>query len=126
MFERFSEFGIQAVMFAREEARLLSQKRVGPELLLLGILQVKRRDAARILREHGADLEGLRIRLQSANSPAENPVELAQIFFVERAKKAMEIAARESTAFLSDSVRTQLHCIERAATNGYPDGAQDL
>lgn len=46
--------------YANEEATLLGSKRVAPEHLLLGMLREQGSYAARILRQHGAELERIR------------------------------------------------------------------
>lgn len=46
--------------YAEEEAHLLGSKTIGPEHLLLGLLREEGNSAARILREHGAELESIR------------------------------------------------------------------
>ncbi len=50
----------QVQAYADEEATLLGSKRIGPEHLMLGLLREEGSFAARILREHGAELERIR------------------------------------------------------------------
>jgi ATP-dependent Clp protease ATP-binding subunit ClpA len=50
----------RALDYADEEATRLGSEHIGPEHLLLGMLREKNSYAARILREHGADLERIR------------------------------------------------------------------
>jgi len=50
----------QAIQFAIDEARKLGHKYVGTEHLLLGVLREGNNIPARILAEHGVQIEGLR------------------------------------------------------------------
>lgn len=59
----------RALAYADEEATLLGSKRIAPEHLLLGLLREEGSFAARILREHGAELERIRKELTASPTP---------------------------------------------------------
>lgn len=63
MFERFSSSAREAVRLAQVEAKQMSDCRVRPGHLLLGVLRQGQTRAARVLIEAGASLEGSRVVL---------------------------------------------------------------
>ncbi|CAJ1585553.1 Clp protease N-terminal domain-containing protein [[Mycobacterium] wendilense] len=63
MFERFSRSARAAVVLAQEEARDLGARAIGPEHLLLGLLQTAGADLAGLLAGYGLTPDGIRDRL---------------------------------------------------------------
>ncbi len=63
---RYSDEARLAFYFAAQEADRLSQERIGPEHLLLGILSEGKSFAARILRERGVEIDSIRRALAEA------------------------------------------------------------
>lgn len=80
---------------AQAEARGLGHHYIGTEHLLLGIIRQHDSDAARVLTDRGVDDERARARLTEI-VPAETGQSTGQLPFTPRAKKAFELALRES------------------------------
>ena len=57
MFERFARDARAAVVLAQEEARELGDRAMGPEHLLVGVLQSAGRDLAAVLTGYGLTVE---------------------------------------------------------------------
>ena len=58
-----SEASLRVMRLARMEAHLMFHGRIEPEHLLLGLILADNDETARILREHGIDIEGARVAL---------------------------------------------------------------
>jgi ATP-dependent Clp protease ATP-binding subunit ClpA len=69
MFERFTRHARVAVVLAQEEARELRTREIGPQHLLLGLLQASGNDLSAVLSGFGLTAEVVRARLLAA-SPA--------------------------------------------------------
>ena len=57
MFEKFTDRARKALVFAQEDARMLSQSYVGTEHLLLGLIREQEGIAARALKQLGVSYE---------------------------------------------------------------------
>ena len=68
MFERFTRSARVAVVLAQEEARELAAQEIGPEHLLVGVLQSAGRELAATLAGFGLTADVVRERLASAHS----------------------------------------------------------
>jgi ATP-dependent Clp protease ATP-binding subunit ClpA len=68
MFERFSRSARVAVVLAQEEARELNTDEIGPEHLLVGVLQSAGHDVSAVLGGYGLTAEVIRARLIAADS----------------------------------------------------------
>ena len=66
MFERFARDARAAVVLGQQEARELGDRAMGPEHLLVGVLQSAGRDLAAVLTGYGLTVETLRARLVDA------------------------------------------------------------
>lgn len=97
MFERFTQDARQVVVLAQEESRILKHNYIGTEHLLLGVARVDRGPAAEALARCGLAHDRLRDRVVQVIGGSTEPAH-GQIPFTPRAKKALEIAARESEA----------------------------
>lgn len=73
MFERFSRSARVAVTLAQEEARELSSEVIGPEHLLVGVLQSAGRELAGVLSGYGLTTQAVRAQLD-AQSPSSDPL----------------------------------------------------
>jgi ATP-dependent Clp protease ATP-binding subunit ClpA len=71
MFERFSRSARVAVVLAQEEARELNADEIRPEHLLVGTLQSSGRNLASVLSSFGLTADGVRERLERAESPGD-------------------------------------------------------
>src|SRR2546423_15489327 len=95
MFERFSEDARQVIVFAQEEARKLKHNYIGSEHILLGVAQMTHSGAAAALSKCGLTEDRLRQGVIHIVGPGEEPAR-GSIPFTPRAKKALEVADRES------------------------------
>jgi hypothetical protein len=109
MFERFTDKARQVVVQAQIEARTLRNDYIGPEHLLLGILQQKENGlAVQVLRVAGMDPQYLAQEVIERIVPGERPLpDVAHIPFTPRAKKTLEFALREALALQHNYIRTE-------------------
>jgi ATP-dependent Clp protease ATP-binding subunit ClpA len=66
MFERFARDARAAVVLGQEEARELGDRAMGPEHLLVGVLQSAGRDLAAVLTGYGLTVDAIRARVLDA------------------------------------------------------------
>jgi ATP-dependent Clp protease ATP-binding subunit ClpA len=95
MFERFTERARQVVVFAHDEARAFEHDYIGSEHILLGLLREEDSLAARILDSREITLAAVHaqvVRLVGRGTE----VSPGQLPFTPRAKRALELALRES------------------------------
>jgi len=102
VFERFTERARQVVVLAQEEARRLSDDRIGTEHLLLGLIGEEDGSAGRVLADLGVTAQAAREQVRAAGGPGGRRARVGQVPFTPRAKKGLELALRESLA-LGDS-----------------------
>jgi ATP-dependent Clp protease ATP-binding subunit ClpC len=96
VFDRFTERARMAVVLAQDEARALRHGSIGTEHLLLGLMRKEDGVAARLMREAGVGVAGLRDEVR-ALGPVDAPP-AGQIPFTPGAKAALEGGLRESLA----------------------------
>jgi ATP-dependent Clp protease ATP-binding subunit ClpC len=106
MFERFTDRARRVVVLAGEEARRLGHNFVGTEHLLLGIVTERQGVAVRVLEALGISLDDVRERVEQMVGRGEHE-EAGNIPFTPRAKKALELALRESLQLGQDYVGTE-------------------
>jgi ATP-dependent Clp protease ATP-binding subunit ClpC len=95
VFERFTDRARSVLRLAQEEARLLNHSFVGTEHLLLGLIHEGEGVGAMALESLGVDLEATRERVrETITTPLDS--ETGSSPFTPRAKKALEMALRES------------------------------
>jgi ATP-dependent Clp protease ATP-binding subunit ClpC len=94
-FEHFSPRARQIVARAHDEARELGHAHVGTEHLLLGLLRDTGAPATLMLEAEGLAYADARAAIESGSAPAE-PAAAEVLPFTPGAKKAMELALRES------------------------------
>lgn len=95
MFERFTEKARRVVVYAQEEARMLSQDYIGTEHLLLGLIREEEGIAARALKNLKINLEDVRSQIEDIVGKG-TATPSGHIPFTPRAKKVLELALRES------------------------------
>jgi hypothetical protein len=95
MFERFTNQSRQAVVLAQEEARELHHSFIGTEHLLLGMLREGTGSAARALTSMDITLDAARQAVEASVGRGKHQPS-GHIPFTPRAKKALELALRES------------------------------
>jgi len=94
--ERFTSPARRIVALAQDEARRLGHGHVGTEHLLLGILAEGHSSAARALAASGATLDGCREKVAEAVPVTDGGSSATELQFTDRAKRAIERAARLS------------------------------
>jgi hypothetical protein len=95
MFERFTNQSRRAVVLAQEEARELHHSFIGTEHLLLGMLREGTGSAARALTSMDVTLDAARHAVEASVGRGKHQSS-GHIPFTPRAKKALELALRES------------------------------
>jgi hypothetical protein len=95
MFERFTDRARRVIVLAQEEARMLNHGYIGTEHLLLGLVHEQEGVAAKALESLGIRLEPLRQQVEQIVRRGQQPPS-GHIPFTARAKKALELAQRES------------------------------
>jgi ATP-dependent Clp protease ATP-binding subunit ClpA len=96
MFERFTNQSRRAVVLAQEEARELHHSYIGTEHLLLGMLREGTGSAARTLTSMDVSLDAARQAVEASVGRGKHQQPSGHIPFTPRAKKALELALRES------------------------------
>jgi ATP-dependent Clp protease ATP-binding subunit ClpC len=96
VFERFTDGARRAVVLAQEEARLQNRNYIGTEDVLLGLIHQEEGVAAKALESLGISLETVRLQVEEIVAPSSEPPAAGLIPFSPRAKKALELAVRES------------------------------
>jgi Clp amino terminal domain, pathogenicity island component len=96
MFERFTNQSRRAVVLAQEEARELHHGYIGTEHLLLGMLREGTGSAARALTSMDVTLDAARQAVEASVGRGKHQQPSGHIPFTPRAKKALELALRES------------------------------
>jgi hypothetical protein len=120
-FSHFSQRARAAVVAAQEAARELTHDHVGTGHLLLALVRVEEGLAATALQQLGIDEQRVRTELEAGIPPSE---ELrGQIPFEPGAKKALELALRESLAQGQDSIGTE-HLLLGIVREGASLGAE--
>lgn len=95
MFERFTEESRRLVVLAQEEARTLDHDQIGTEHLLLGMVLERDAEVSGVLTRLGIDVVALRAAVLAVIGRGTEPSP-AHLHFTRHAKKALELALRES------------------------------
>lgn len=106
MFERFTDPARRALILAQEEARFLRDVSVGTEHILLGLLKEGQGVAAGALQSLGISVEAVRAQLQQTSGP-EHVTTPRRPAFTSRARRALELAAREASRLGRNSIDTE-------------------
>jgi ATP-dependent Clp protease ATP-binding subunit ClpC len=106
MFERFTDRARRVVVLAQEEARMLEHDYIGTEHLLLGLIREGEGVAAKALRALEVDLDTLHREVEALVGRGQQPSP-GHIPFTPRAKKALELALRESVQLGHDYIGTE-------------------
>jgi len=94
-FERFTERGRRALLYAQEEAQRLNHNYIGTEHILLGLVREGEGVAARVLRDMGIDLMKVRSAVELVTGFGSQVVQ-HEIGLTPRAKKVIELAVDEA------------------------------
>ncbi|MBL8752157.1 MAG: dipeptidase PepE [Planctomycetes bacterium] len=114
MFDRFSDNSKRLMAFARQQALELGHEYIGPEHLLLGLLQCEAANGFALLRACGADPAAVRASVLAACTQ-HPPTKSAQLPFTPQAKKVLEGMFECATARGDDRLGTE-HCLIALAT----------
>jgi ClpA/ClpB-like protein/UvrB/UvrC motif-containing protein len=95
MFDRFTDRARRVVVLAQEEARMLNHNFIGTEHLLLGLVHEEQGVAAKALESLGIRLEAVRQEVEQIVGRGRQAPS-GHIPFTPHAKKALELAQRES------------------------------
>lgn len=106
MFEKFTDRARKALVFAQEDARMLSQSYVGTEHLLLGLIREQEGIAARALMQLGVSYEEFLEQVEDTVN-RENPAPMTHIPFTPRAKRVLELALRETLQLGHNFISTE-------------------
>jgi ATP-dependent Clp protease ATP-binding subunit ClpA/post-segregation antitoxin (ccd killing protein) len=98
LFARFTPRARQAVVLANEAARGVPHGFVGTEHVLLGILDEGDNMAIRALDELHVDCDELRTELRASMLPPAGAAPTGHVPFTPRAKRSLELAAKEALA----------------------------
>lgn len=94
MFERFTDRARRVLILAQEEVRLLQAPAVGPEHILLGLIEEGEGVAAVTLRSFGLSVEMVREKVEASVEPVSAPATRSD--FTPEAKKVLELSLREA------------------------------
>jgi ATP-dependent Clp protease ATP-binding subunit ClpC len=106
MFECFSERARQVVVLAQMESRALDHDYIGTEHLVLGVLGEQEGVAARALASLEITADDVRTRIVELVGQGSQPPP-SSIPFTPRAKRVIELAAREAPSLEKDAIRTE-------------------
>lgn len=106
MFEKFTDRARKALVFAQEDARMLSQSYVGTEHLLLGLIREQEGIAARALKQLGVSYEEFLEQVEDTVN-RESPAPTTHIPFTPRAKRVLELALRETLQLGHNFISTE-------------------
>jgi ATP-dependent Clp protease ATP-binding subunit ClpC len=106
MFECFSERARQVVVLAQVESQALDHDYIGTEHLVLGVLGEKEGVAARALASLEITVDDVRARVVQIVGRG-NTLPPTTIPFTPRAKRVLELAAREAPTLRKDSIGTE-------------------
>jgi len=124
MFERFTDRARRVVVLAQEEARMLDHNYIGTEHMLLGLIHEGEGVAAKALRALDVDLDTLRREVEALVGRGQQP-QRGHIPFTPQAKKALELALRESVQLGHDYIGTE-HLLLGLVREGEGPAAQVL
>lgn len=106
MFERFTSFGREVVVYAQEEARDLKHSSIGSEHLLLGLMRDPQQLSTKVLHRFGLELEPTRREIADI-VPGGSRAPAGQIPFTPRAKAVLEQALREALSLGHDWIGSE-------------------
>ncbi len=124
MFERFTDRARRVVVLAQEEARMLNHNYIGTEHLLLGLVHEEEGIAAKALESLGIRLEPVREQVEQIIGRGQQ-ASSGHIPFTSRAKKALELAHRESNDLRHGFIDTE-HLLLGLIREGHGVAAQVL
>ncbi len=107
MFEKFTERARKVMSLSRQEAQAMGNDYIGPEHMLLGILQEGAGCAAKALRMLEIDIKRIRRDIELCAKESGGSPLLGQIPFSQRSKAAIEAAETISIQMGADVIGTE-------------------
>jgi ATP-dependent Clp protease ATP-binding subunit ClpA len=107
IFERFTDQARRVVVLAMEEARRLNHLHIGTEHLLLGLLREPASVATEVLVSLGVSVEEVRVGVEERIGRGQTAPPDGHMPFTPRAKKALELSAREAKQLQHHYVGTE-------------------
>jgi ATP-dependent Clp protease ATP-binding subunit ClpC len=96
MFERFTDRARRVIVDAQNEARSLSHSYIGPEHILLGLINEGDGVGAKALEAMQISTDTVRGRIEEIAGRGQAPPSTGHIPFTPRAKKVLELSLREA------------------------------
>jgi ATP-dependent Clp protease ATP-binding subunit ClpC len=96
MFERFTDRARRVIVDAQNEARSLSHSYIGPEHILLGLINEGDGVGAKALEAMQISTDTVRGRIEEIAGRGQVPPSTGHIPFTPRAKKVLELSLREA------------------------------
>ena len=96
MFERFTDRARRVIVDAQNEARSLGHDYIGPEHILLGLIQEGDGVGAKALEAMQISTETVRGQIEEITGRGQAPPSTGHIPFTPRAKKVLELSLREA------------------------------
>jgi len=96
MFERFTDRARRVIVDAQNEARSLSHNYIGPEHILLGLINEGDGVGAKALEAMQISTDTVRGRIEEITGRGQAPPTTGHIPFTPRAKKVLELSLREA------------------------------
>ncbi len=124
MFERLTDRARRVVVLAQEEARMLNHNYIGTEHLLLGLVHEGQGVAAKALESLGIRLDPVREQVEQIIGRGQQAPS-GHLPFTSRAKKALELAHRESNDLGHGFIDTE-HLLLGLIREGHGVAAQVL
>jgi len=97
----------QVLALARKEADRFNHNYVGTEHLLLGLIKLGQGVAVNVLQKMGLDLETVRMEVEKQVGSGPETKMVGNVPYTPRVKKALELAAIESSALNQTHVGTE-------------------
>jgi hypothetical protein len=105
--ENFAPNTRQALQLAPDEARRFKHDFIGTEHLLLSLTQVRSGAVANVMHRLGLDPDSIRMEIEKLVGNGTAKADAAKIPFTPRAKRALQLALNEASAFNQKWVRPE-------------------
>ncbi|RCJ14586.1 hypothetical protein A6S26_10760 [Nostoc sp. ATCC 43529] len=122
-FEYFTDKTIKVIILAQEEARRLKDDFVGPEQILLGVIQEGTGVAAEVLKSMGVNFKDTQFEVEKLVGQSFNSVPV-KLLFTPKAKQVLEMSLREAQKLGHNYIGTE-HLL-LGLTSGGENGAVKL
>jgi len=106
VFDRFTDCARRLMGLTREESQRLGHDYIGPEHVLLGLIQLGRGAAADVLKGLDVDPRRLRMEVDRRISPGNTMVAMGPIPFAPAARRVLAHALEEAQGFGHDYIGT--------------------